>query len=53
MKPKALKELRERFDAHRLAHLGARDGDDPAYAEFLQQTLLSNDSQPRGAEPAF
>lgn len=50
MKPKALKELRMRFDAHRLAHLGARPGDDPDFAMFTQQTLLN--SQP-GGEPAF
>lgn len=53
MKPKALKELRDRFDAHRLAHLGARPGDDVGFAEHLQQTLLPNDSQPRGDEAAF
>jgi len=53
MKPKALKELRERFDAHRLAHLGARPGDDVGFAEHLQRTLLPNDSQPRGDEAAF
>lgn len=52
MKPKALKELRMRFDAHRLAHLGARPGDDIQFAEFAQQTLLQTNSQP-GGEPAF
>lgn len=52
MKPKALKEMREKFDAHRLAHLGARPGDDPDFAEYLQQTLLPTNSQP-GGEPAF
>jgi superfamily II DNA or RNA helicase len=52
MKPKALKELRERFDAHCLAHLGARPGDNPGFADYLQQTLLPNNSQPRG-ESAF
>lgn len=49
-KPKALRELRERFDAHRRAHLGARPGDDAGFAEFLQQTLIS---QPRGNKAAF
>lgn len=53
MKPKELKAVRERFDAHRLAHLGARPGDDAGFADYLQQTLLPNNSQPRGAEPAF
>lgn len=59
MKPKALKEMREKFDAHRLAHLGARPGDDPDFAEYLQQTLLPTNSQPGGdatstsGEPAF
>lgn len=53
MKPKELKALRERFDAHRLAHLGARPGDDAGFAGYLQQTLLPTNSQPRGAEPAF
>lgn len=48
-KPKALKDLREKFDAHRLAHLGARPGDDAGFAEFLHDTL----SQPQGQEPAF
>lgn len=48
-KPKALKYLREKFDAHRLAHLGARPGDDAEFAEFLHDTL----SQPQGQEPAF
>lgn len=49
-KPKALRELRERFDVHRRAHLGARPGDDAGFAEFLQQTLIS---QPRGNDAAF
>lgn len=48
-KPKALKDLREKFDSHRLAHLGARPGDDAGFAEFLHDTL----SQPQGQEPAF
>ena len=49
-KPKALRDLRERFDAHRREHLGARPGDDAGFAEFLQQTLIS---QPSGNEAAF
>ena len=53
MKPKALKELRDKFDAHRLAHLGARQGDDPGFADYLQKTLLPNDSPTPGQEPAF
>jgi hypothetical protein len=52
MKPKGLKAIREKLDAHRREHLGARPGDDPDFAEFMQQTLLPNDSQP-GGEPAF
>lgn len=52
MKPKALKELRERFDKHRLEYLGARPGDDLQFAEFAQQTLRPTESQP-GGEPAF
>ena len=49
-KPKALRDLRERFDAHRREYLGARPGDDAGFAEFLQQTLIS---QPSGNEAAF
>lgn len=48
MKPKELKAVRERFDAHRLAHLGARPGDDAGFADYLQHTLLTNNFQPLG-----
>ena len=52
LKPKALKELRQKFDDHRRKHLGARPGDDVGFAQHLQQTLLTNDFQPSG-DPAF
>jgi len=52
MKPKGLKELREKFDQHRLAHLGARPGDDVEFAQYMQDSLLPTNSQP-GGEPAF
>lgn len=50
-KPKALRELRDRFDAHCRQHAGARPGDDPAFAAHLQNALFN--SQPGSAEPAF
>lgn len=51
-KPKALKELREKFDAHRRAQLGAQPGDDIGFAGYLQQTLQPPISN-QGPEPAF
>lgn len=53
MKPKALKDFREMFDAHRRAHLGARPGDNISFAQHLQQTLLPNNDSPTRSEPAF
>ncbi len=50
-KPKALKELRERFDRHREQYrtgIVDRPGDDPVFGDFLRGTL----SNP-GGEPAF
>lgn len=49
-KPKALKDLRERFDAHRRAHLARsavtiEPGDDPQFGEFLQAALLPSSNQ--------
>lgn len=52
MKPKALADMRAKFDKHRLTHLGAQPGDDANFAEYLQDTLLPTDSQPSG-EAAF
>lgn len=49
-KPKALKDLRERFDRHCARHLGGDPGDDKEFGEFLSGAL--SNSQPRG-EPAF
>lgn len=50
-KPKALKELRERFDAHRRQHLGLDPGDNIDFGLSMQQGLKN--SQPPGQEPAF
>lgn len=50
-KPKALKDLRDRFDEHRRQYVGAQPGDDPQFAQHLQQTLYP--SQPGSPEPAF
>lgn len=48
MKPKALQELRERFDEHRRQRLGARPGDDLGLAGALDEIL-----QPSGQQAAF
>lgn len=56
-KPKALKDLRERFDRHCAEHEGRRapiadrPGDDPGFGDYMRQTLAPN-PQP-GGEPAF
>lgn len=55
-KPKALKELRERFDRHvaeqegRQASIIDRPGDDPVFGDFMRDALAP---QPTGQEPAF
>lgn len=52
-KPKALKELRERFDKHCAQHaLGIvdRPGDDPEFGDFMR---AANNPQPPSGESAF
>jgi superfamily II DNA or RNA helicase len=53
MKPKALKDLRDKFDARRLAHTGSRPGDDPELAQALHGMLMPNNFPTQGQEPAF
>jgi superfamily II DNA or RNA helicase len=53
MKPKALKDLRDKFDANRLAHTGSRPGDDPELAQALHGMLMPNNFPTQGQEPAF
>lgn len=54
-KPKALKELRERFDRHVAEYrtgIVDRPGDDQGFGDFMRAALPTN-SQPSGQEPAF
>ena len=55
-KPKALKELRDRFDRHVAQHqtgIVDRPGDDQGFGDFMRAAVARPDSNQQGQDPAF